>query len=390
MTIKYSLHSKKFFSVLMCFIVLVCAPMARAEEDEVDSLAVVKALDMNADQEIMKKEIIQDRLNKKIDEVANDLKRAAIELKKSKMMDDNSPGPLDFMLSSLKSENVTSEFSVTQIDKKLKEIISASASGHKNVENVIGSGSTNPYSGTAIQADNYLWQRFDKLFCNPYSANATEECAAKKGSGAPATENFIDFFVSDKTWGDASVIDALVFARRFFVGNLDRSGMGTGIGDGKTFFAKQSTLAQANLKMGVLTDLASRRAPTSMSSETVLGVLLKILAPSGEISSLSYEDVCSQTQLTAMEAYACSFTNKPQDGAPRIISQASIDKIMQYDFMLSSDFYNNINSSAYSSKSVERVEAFLKAQQVAQDYRALRLLQMKTATTAMNIMNNRN
>ncbi len=393
MTENKTFYMKFVIATCLCFGVMISCLDAYAQENSnekvLSNAAVMKAVNLISEKEITTKELIQQNLNNKIKKVQQDLKSAQSEINRSSAFDNSAPGPLDFIMSGLKAEGVISSFSADQIDKKLKEVISNSASGHKEVENVGSGSNVNPYAGTAVMADTFLWKRFQALFCIPNSASASPECAARKGdSTIRPYENFIDFFVSEKTWPDTTVIDGLVFARRFFVGGLDKSGIGLGVIDGKSFFSQQSSIAKANLKMGVLTDLAARRAPTSTASGTVLELLLTGLMPSGQVSSTDYEDVCSNDQLTDVEAYACSFTNKPSgNGAPRVISQAAIDKIIQNDYMLSLDFYDKINSSTYSKASMERLNVFMKAQQLAQDYRALRLLQMKTAVLAMNMMN---
>jgi len=115
-------------------------------------------------------------------------------------------------------------------------------------------------------------------------------------------------------------------------------------------------------------------------------VLLAGLMPTGQIRSINQSEICTEAQKASMsipEQYACSY--KAAIGDKSLLSQSAIDRIFQYDYLLSGSFYKQINSGG--TNSARKVQVWLKAQQLAQDYRGLRLLQMKTAMTAMNMMN---
>jgi hypothetical protein len=61
---------------------------------------------------------------------------------------------------------------------------------------------------------------------------------------------------------------------------------------------------------------------------------------------------------------------------------------MQHDFYMSPTFYDELNSDYYSANGpIDKLEVYIKAQQLIQDYRQLRMLQMKVAALAMNVMN---
>lgn len=230
--------------------------------------------------------------------------------------------------------------------------------------------------------------------------NAPAACRSSNPS-THSSENFVDMFLGERTWGDKTIIDALLVARRFFAPAQTRDVMG--IFDEESFIANRSEMAQANLRMSILNSLAARRAPTSTATNTALGFMFRILANSSPfVMSPDPNVACSAENLTYsqddpdelkgikfMNGYVCSFTSAPVQGTgERYVSQAAIDRIMQHDFYLSSDFYGTINSSSFNEASMDKMEVFMKAQQLAQDYRQLRLLQMKVAATAMNVMNN--
>lgn len=285
---------------------------------------------------------------------------------------------------------------ISQTGLTLSDLHLQSLSGYGKVR-----GSTNIFSQTAIRSDAQIRALWDSKFCNSQSQNASKECADKKTLAVK--ENFIDFFLAERTWSASTIDDVLIIARRFFGGMPDKAMIGQGATDPASFVANQGALARVMLKMSVIDDLAARRAPAAVVNGEALDVILQILAPSGDITRAYYAEACLKPEdkatppevyKTPSEIYACNLTSvsntlKDKDGKPkRVVSQAALDKIIQFDLMLSPLFYNQINGSEVSALGgMERLDVFIKAQQLAQDYRALRLLQMKVATTAMNMMN---
>src|SRR5690606_3440423 len=113
---------------------------------------------------------------------------------------------------------------------------------------------------------------------------------------------------------------------------------------------------------------------------SVVGKMLEILSIGGSVSAPDYKIACLQAPeaMSAVEAYACNLTNKPDDPSEdRIISQAAMDRLIEYDLSMSSELYEEIQSpTVLSTGALDRMHAAMKARQVAQDYRQLRLLQM--------------
>lgn len=270
----------------------------------------------------------------------------------------------------LLTERVVSEFSALQSKLMLDDIRRMSISGYASVMNIDATnGTDNPNS-------------------KPEQNGLDGMVAARLKTLDPA-ENFIDFYLSPRTWPSQSVFDTMLVSRRFFAEAQTRINLSSGNAREKVFMDDQGIIARSNLRLAILDDLAARRAATSHATSSAMMILFSFLAPTQQISGLNYMNICKKSAPNPMERYVCSFTSAPDENGQRIISQAALDKIMQYDFVLSPQFLGEINSQADTATGpVERMEVFLKAQQVSQDYRQLRLLQMQAAVKAMNLLNN--
>jgi hypothetical protein len=330
------------------------------------------------------------RLKTKLEGFVNDYKSAKLLLESQEDERQTSVIFLDALVRAIATERVKSQTLASQIRYQMVEDANKSFSGNDEIEDGNSQGSTdNPFSDISVANKAKLQKIFNKYFCNPQSKNASADCQASKVT--PSKENFVDFFVGTGTWADKTVLDVLTLARGFYAGMSDKVMLGQGSYDPSTFFSNLGGIARANLRMSIINDLAAQRAPSSEATAPAEYALLKVLVPSGEVTSLNYQTACSDSNQRTMAAYyACSMTAPPlsDKGDSRLISQTALNRILQFDYMLSSDFYRQINSPALSATGgVDKVAVYLKAQQLAQEYRALRLLQMKVAATAVNMIN---
>lgn len=299
-------------------------------------------------------------------------------------------------------ERSLSRLGAAGVNAKLDDVMYSIISGHSAVENAAMDDDENPLASDALRADTKLYEILITTFCDPDSAIAPTSCINRAKQGQQSSQSllsFVDVFLGERTWSDKSVLDTLLLARRFFAGSAIYDVMGNM--SEELFITNRGQIAQANLRMSILNDLAARRAPTSTASGSVLNFMFRIMADASPlVASVNPDKACSVDGLTVREAdsdiikagkffngYLCSYVTPPTAGSNSIISQAAIDRIMQHDFYMSSRFYNDINSIDYNKTSMERMEVFMKAQQLAQDYRQLHLLKMKVAATAMNMMN---
>lgn len=334
--------------------------------------------------------------------ISENVGRAVFYVRAAKLADTKKKMPFYYEMQGMFNDGVASRLTSTQAFKALNDTVLKTISGHAHVDNAqTGGGTKNAASGSAVQLDAFIFAKMQQMFCIPQAVDATPECAARaKDPNLNPAENFIDFFLSEKTWSSAAVIDAMLVARRLFSNNEDKVQFGYDTSRDK-FVNNQAYIAQDNMRMTILNHLAARRAPTSDATQSVLSFMFQTLAAStGMVATVNPDEACKSEWMTPkdgdsddlkavkfMNSYVCSYTSQPLEGGKRIISQAAIDKIMQHDFYLSPTFYGNINASYNNQYSIEKMEVFMKAQQVVQDYQALRLLQMKTAALAMNIMN---
>jgi hypothetical protein len=234
-----------------------------------------------------------------------------------------------------------------------------------------------------------------QLFCIPGTANAPEGCGdSREAAGVLGSENFVDFLLGERTWGDAYVIDTMKLARVYFGSIPDVMHRDTLRKNKEGFVQNLKNMAHASLRMAVLNDLAARRAPSNEAVDSVLSVMLRNLEPSGATAGSTYDEVCSQkpNEMKAVERVVCGYTSKPPDfrsataldpAVPREISQTVLEKVTQYDLYLSPYFYDMVNSTSFNSVgAMDKLEVYIKAQQLTQDYRQVQLLKMKTALAA--------
>jgi len=369
------------------------------------SKAIVDSIHNTAAEFDEKRRIVFESLGKSFQESAKNVSKTLYTIKKQQLVKGKEVMPFYYDLRNVISEGVISRFTALQASKKLDQITNETVAGYAKVENISQSSDQNPAAdNTALQWDAFLYQKIQDVFCLPDARRATDDCIKMKAKmGLKPSESFVDFFTGERTWSDASVLDAMLIARRLFGANKGKTQFGYDTLDRTKFVDNQSVTTQNNLRMTILNDLASRRAPTSTATKSILGFMLQIMAnSSANVLSVDADKACNTEGLTInkddapevksakfINGYVCSYTNTPPAGGARIISQAAIDKVMQRDFYMSPNFYSEINSGAYGEAGLDRMEVFMKAQQVAQDYRALRLLQMKTAAVAVSMINSK-
>jgi len=367
--------------------ILMTAPvMAMAAEEASLSTAVYTTSQRRSDELARVIKEIDSRFQSNVDK----LQKSLLLWNEERLRDERAAMPLYPLVQSFLGERVFSLSATDQVALMLRNMRAAAISGHKEYSSLSSdnpTNSSNPASQpTKLAMDALILKKMEAMFCIPGSALATKNC--KDSSAAPSRENYIDLFISNKTWPNATILDTMLLTRRFFSRAVVGVDLTQDNSEAGTFMGNQRLLAQDNLRLGILDSLIARRAPTSNATPVAMQALLTILAPSNTISSLNYEKVCTKPKLNKLEVYVCSFTSEPIQGGKRIISQAALDKIMQFDLVLSPMFFSAINSQAYTASGpIEKMEVFLKAQQVAQDYNQLRLLQKKTVATAMNMMN---
>jgi hypothetical protein len=252
----------------------------------------------------------------------------------------------------------------------------------------------NIYKDGRESAKATLFKDYNDLFCIKTSPNVDSKAcgAAAQDYGITSPETFVDFILGEKTWPNKAVLETMQLARAFYGYIPDTFNIDTVRNSPKDFITEQSKIAQSNMKMAIINYLASRRGPTSSATTTVLQSLARNFLPQQAVSGLDYSTFCTKDKKTPAEEYICSYTNKPDastgDSENRIISQAAVDRIAQYDTYLSPTFYSSIQGPLPAG-ALDKMEVFIKAQQLTQDYRELRMLQLKTAATAMRLMNSK-
>ena len=392
------------FLCVTVFLTVCTSPVQAIEAmDPRASADLVTTIDQSASSVIMKRTKILQYLGSEFKAYTNIVAEAlnSNSTERQGKNKKNMPFYEDFL--GVLTDNVLSRFGAIQVRLKTDEIMRETTLGYSTVQSAgSNNDSANPATASARDNDSYLYEKLVTFFCMPGAADAPADCAKTKAAmGLRTGENFIDFFLNDRTWSDKTVLDVMQLARRMFFGATGRLQLGYETQDRENFVSSAEPLARNNLRMAILNDLASRRAPVSSAGRQVLGIMLKILAKSsGTVSTTDIIQACDTKNLVINDSdnatvrasktinnYVCSHTNTPTGGGPRIISLAAIDKVMQHDIYLSPNFYDEINAGYNNDASLARMEVFIKAQQVAQDYRALRLLQMKTAAVAMKMMN---
>lgn len=389
------MHMNRYLTLIVCMgifsVIFEASPRAQ-DAEPIDKAAITQSLSDSVQLKIGLMETFVNRSNDNFARHIEDLKNHFNSQYTRKIDKQRKAMPFYEMINGLTAERVFSSFTAREVETQIENIRREAFAGKLTVQNSDSTSDVNPMSATTtIAMDAIIAKKLDTIFCIPGSKLATEECAGGQIGAGAENNNFVDMFLGTGTWPGQTILDSLLLTRRFFSSAFSRVDINQSAANPATFMTNQRRITRDNIRLAIFDDLASRRAPTSNATYHALQMLLFMLAPSNQITSQDYRRICANPDANPIEKYICTLTGEPMGGdagGQRAISQAALDKIMQYDLMLSNNFYSEIQSPAYqASGSIEKMEVFLKAQQVTQDYRQLRLLQMKVATTAMNIMN---
>lgn len=393
---------RKIFCLPLSLLIVLCVlyPLvAHAEDIVIDddpendeaSASVVSTINDRPQAEHMVTHAIAEHKSSAFLDEVNGLKVAISTKEYLEDMDKQSPFFLDNLVLGLLTERVSSEQLNHQSFRQLLDTTNQTYLGYTTLVNGTSNASGTSLSATYLYNEASLAQTLDNLFCIPLSRFASADCQAKKDTIKPPYENFVDYFTSVRTWTDQKIFDVLMLDRRFFGSVPDKTTIESDVLDGATIIASQATIARDNLRLSIINEIAARRAPTSAASGDALKIMLSILVPTGDVTSTNYTIACADNMpKTPPVQYVCGLVlSQASNGVTKgFISQAAIDRILDFDYMLSTELYDHIYDVDFvSSNSDLKTEVWLKAQQVAQDYRGLRLLQMKTLATAMNMMN---
>ena len=300
-------------------------------------------------------------------------------------------------LMAVANERALSSILTDQVRLSLDEINYKVLEGYQKVPGVGYFNASNPTVDGPLSNIAQIYQLHVNLFCNPVGLKHPPDGCGKMRAAAriEGNENFVDLFLSERTWPSEAVTDAMQVARSYFLDMKQHFSAEVSTNNPSAMISWQRAAALDTVRMSILDALAARRAPTSTATDKVLGALLTSLAATGDVSTIDYKNLCTRNKLNMIEAYVCNLTNLPakdpnDPNAPvstdRIISQAAIDRVMQYDYYMSPLFYNSINSPAINPRgSMERIEVLQLAQQLTQDYYFLRLLQMKTVAQSLKM-----
>lgn len=376
--------------VILLFLVLslACGKTAKAE-NEVENQYLSRLISSEADRQISEKEPMTSVLTKTIEEQTDAYIRAMYRLEKMKKDEAKELPAFHYFITGVATHAPYSEFLLRQLYIDMNDSVLKAASGNLTTPNSGIKDKRNPYSAILARSEADWKELLDTEFCIPESKNASEDCAKDKSKLRPYGdyENFVDFYVNDRPWKDMGIRNVFMLARRFLGGAVDRPFVIKNANDSGSFMRHQTAIARENMRAAVMNDLAARRAPTNMATGDAMALLLRVLAPTQQIDSMNYNTICAdKKRMEKFPAikYACSRTTK--SGNYTLISRSSIDRIFQFDFVMSPEFFDVVNSSSIDGQ-LDKELVYLKSQQLAQDYRALRMLQMKTALTAMNMMN---
>ena len=391
---------KGFLAVLL-LIALPCVSFAQEEGDDNKSAAgnnaamgtqtIVSAI--VAAQEKLGSSlmpVIFEKLKKAIETSTDELKSAVVDMWKEEVRRRTDGLGNSNELLTIAQERAKSAVLTDATRQALDEINYKILEGYREIPGVGFLGNNNPNLGSRFATIGRIYDLHVKLFCDPRGENVPNGCGGDRlTNGINGNENFVDFMLAERTWPKEAVLDTMQVARAYFMEMKPRfSGQNTN-NSPASMIAWQRSAARDNIRMSAINMLAARRAPTSMASQEVMRMMLRNFASSGKVSMTDLAKLCAKTNLNDLEAYTCNMTNIPDSStpnAPRIIGQASIDRVMQHDYYMSPLFYTNLNSDSLGDGvGLERMEVLSISQQLAQDYYFLRMLQIKTALRAIRL-----
>lgn len=365
------------------------SPMATHEKMKTDA-----ALSMEKNQ---KERTLFDDLGHFFQTKGEDIAKVFMEIKRYQDIDEAAPMPFSTSLLPLASSGVNSNFLRTQVKEAMNQTTREVMAGKKQVQDATSGSDANPAAGSALEFDARVYETMEAVLCSPESVNASDACAKRKDElGIQAGETLADLFTGEKTWSDSTVLDLKLVMQRIVTGPSNKPQLGYATQDGTSYIAGQSSLAKNNLRMSIINDLASRRAPVSTAGAATLGMMLKMQAMSGAgVMSTDADKVCDPKNLEIKEndadniksakfsaASVCAHATRIGNGQ-LMISPAAISRVMEYDFYTSPNYYEGINSPNLSRTSLMRLQVFNEALQAVQKYNGLKLMQRKIALKAM-------
>jgi Skp family chaperone for outer membrane proteins len=294
------IHRRFAFLLVVALAVGPAGTLRAADEgmDIIDVTSITQAIDQGqkeaaaAKDQYNKQQI--DALTKLRDDVAaaNAASQVLSELESSK------ESPFSSDTTAIAFERSSSSLLTQSLRQKLDILNLQSVLGYSRVENVDSTTDINTYLQGRTNALALLYDTQIDLFCLEESKDSPAGCGnARTDFGVEGAENFIDFFLNDKTWPTRTVTDVMKLARGYFGFIPEKEDLSM-IDEGGEFLAKQMQISKNNLKMSIMNYLASRRAPSSMATGNVLKLLLNGFAKSLTVSSLNYEDICDKQTKT--------------------------------------------------------------------------------------------
>ncbi len=364
--------------------------------DALSASAITSTVRMASQEKIQSFEAIISRVRNRLRSLAEEINKLDILAFENRRIRGMAIPSLFPWLESVLVLYVSSDMTAREVKKELNLVNLQTVLGYGTVDGSRtipsaqdgGTTDTGTFSQGVLTGVADMYHAHVRMFCFPEMQNAPAECGtAREAAGLRSNDTVVDIFLSPRTWERRTVIDGVRLAQNYFGIMVDTTHIGDMDVSSADFMSKIRDISRNNLRLAILNDLASRRATTSVATEGIVNKMLEILGIGGVISVPDYTIACQRpaTEITAEEAYACGLTNKPDTpGGDRIISQAAMDRLLEYDLMISPNLYNEIHSSSFPTEgAMDRLQVSLKARQLAQDYRQLRLLQMKVAAMAV-------
>lgn len=368
---------------LLCLPPLTASAASKSDQCEKDLSEIAKVIGITTDSEIQQADKSWEDLPPALDNLADKIGEAFAQINSFKKRMQSGTMNYNYLMANAAVENAVAAQTAREVEQNMQANVYQSSSGNLKTVNSSQEGSENPEIGMGPNIDANYMEIFNKKFCDPDSQNSKEDCEAKPTG---KRENFIDFFLSDRPWQTIDVVDAANIAQRLFGGRIDKIMLDEDGIEPAKLVERQELVTLRNLKMSILNSMAMRRAPVSQATAEVLKTMFSILNPNGG-GSVSYKEACiDHKNATAVDVYVCSHAST-MGGTKGLMSESAFEKIFDFDYLMSWDFYSDLNQPGTSLGSIDKLAVVLKARQLAQDYRALRLLQMKTVMAAVNMVN---
>jgi hypothetical protein len=374
---------------LTCLLVgCLSADVARAEEGEPASQTDTTGQDIN-DMEVIGNGInsVQEGamidsgrrmefIQKGFDKLSNTLSKIVIMEQAKDALRDQTPQPNLYDTIDQAKAGITANYIVDTQRNTLNGV---------NLQYFIGAeklgARANPYSAGKERAIFNLYSSYVARFCAPDTINAPTGCGTAAVDGGYFTPNLVKMIIGDATWSADSATGAADFIRAYFGMIPDKLDMS----DAQlTFITTQEETAQAALRLTVLNTLMSRRVAIEQATDSsIAGKLFQTYERAGLLSSNDPNFLCAKERNSAIESLLCGMLNKNM-----MMSKVVMDKTLQHDIHTSPGFIEDLYGTDIPARgSLDRLEVTMLAQRVAQQYQALRDLQMYTAMRAVTISN---